>query len=162
MCGRMLQCVRIEQGLQRHHLPEIRWGGKSDAAFIGTPDGNGSGSTFICLLQAAYQSDPLFSKQKYTQRLKSQEGLWYARDKIVVPSSPLLKRRILELCHDNQLSGHVGITKTHDLVARTFLWSGLRADVEDYVRHCNACQRHKVKTRMYAGKLQALSIPGRR
>ena len=100
--------------------------------------------------------------QKYTQRLKSQEGFRYARDKIVVPSSPLLERRILELCHDNQLSGHVGITKTHDLVVRTLFWSGLRADVEDYVRHCNACQRHKVKTRMYAGKLQALSIPGRR
>jgi len=80
----------------------------------------------------------------------------------VVPSSPLLKRRILELCHDNQLSGHVGITKTHDLVARTFLWSGLRANVEDYVRHCDACQRHKLNTRMNAGKLQPLSIPGRR
>jgi hypothetical protein len=24
----------------------------------------------------------------------------------------------------------VGITNTHDLVARTFLWSGLRADVK--------------------------------
>ena len=57
----------------------------------------------------------------------------------MAPSSPLLKRRILELCHDNQLKGHVGITKTHDLVARTFLWGGLRADVEDYVRHCDAC-----------------------
>ena len=63
----------------------------------GTPDGNGSGFTSIGSLhediQAAYQSDPLFSKQKYTQRLKSQEGLWYARGQIVVPSSPLLKRR---------------------------------------------------------------------
>ena len=56
----------------------------------------------------------------------------------------------------------MGITKTHDLVARTVLWSGLRADVEDYVRHCDACQRHKVNTRMYAGKLQPPSIPRRR
>jgi hypothetical protein len=142
-------------------------GGKSNAAFTGTPDGNGSGSTSINSLHEifklpSYQSNPLFSKQKHTQRLKSQEGLRYARDKKVVPSSPLLKRRILELCHDNQLSGHVGITKTHDLVARTFLWSGLRAHVEDYVRHCDACQSHKVNTRMYVGKLQPLSIPGRR
>jgi hypothetical protein len=41
-------------------------GGKSNAAFIGDAS--------ICSLhediQAAYQSDPLFSKQKYTQRLK--------------------------------------------------------------------------------------------
>ena len=148
MCGRMLQCVRIEQGLQRHHLPEIRWGGKSDAAFIGTPDGNGSGSTFICLLQAAYQSDPLFSKQKYTQRLKSQEGLWYARDKIVVPSSPLLKRRILELCHDNQLSGHVGITKTHDLF-HVFLCLFMRTAAGApatlmYVQQCQGSYRNIV------------------
>jgi hypothetical protein len=117
--------------------PGIRWGERVTPHSLGTPDGNDSGSTSICSLhkdiQAAYQSDPLFSRQKYTQRLKSQEGLWYACDKIVMPSSPLLKRRILELCHDNQLSDHVGITKTHDLVARTFLWSGLRADVEDYV-----------------------------
>ena len=79
----------------------------------------------------------------------------------MVPSSLLLKRGIMELCHDNQISGHVGITKTHDIVAHTFLWSGLRAGVEDYVRHSDACQRHKVSTRMYAGKLQPLSIPGR-
>ena len=56
----------------------------------------------------------------------------------------------------------MGITKTHDLVARTFLWSGLNADVEDYVHQCDACRRHKVNTRMYAGKLHPLSIPGRR
>ena len=30
------------------------------------------------------------------------------------------------------------------------------------MRHCDACQTHKVNTRMYAGKLQPLSIPGRR
>ena len=52
----------------------------------------------------------------------------------------------------------MGITKTHDLVARTFLWSGLNADVEDYVHQCDACRRHKVNTRMYAGKLQPLSL----
>ena len=56
----------------------------------------------------------------------------------------------------------MGITKAHDLVACTFLRSGLRADVEDYVRHCDACKRHKVNTRMYVGKLQPLSIPGRK
>ena len=30
------------------------------------------------------------------------------------------------------------------------------------MRHCDACKRHKVNTRMYAGKLRPLSIPRRR
>eukprot|EP00983_Pelagomonas_calceolata_P027323 858245-Pelagomonas_calceolata.AAC.1 len=30
------------------------------------------------------------------------------------------------------------------------------------VRHCDACQRHKVSTKMYGGKAQPLSIPKRR
>jgi hypothetical protein len=32
-------------------------------------------SVHFLRIQAAYQPDPLFSKQKYTQRLKSQERL---------------------------------------------------------------------------------------
>ena len=40
----------------------------------------------------------------------------------------------------------------------------MRTDVEDYVRHCDACQVNKASTKAYAGKLQpqVLSIPGRR
>jgi hypothetical protein len=38
----------------------------------------------------------------------------------------------------------------------------MRADVEDYVRHCDACQVNKASTKAYAEKLQPLSIPGRR
>eukprot|EP00983_Pelagomonas_calceolata_P016857 530825-Pelagomonas_calceolata.AAC.1 len=38
----------------------------------------------------------------------------------------------------------------------------MKSDVEDYVRHCDACQRHKVSTKMYGGKIQPLSVPRRR
>eukprot|EP00983_Pelagomonas_calceolata_P015972 506537-Pelagomonas_calceolata.AAC.1 len=38
----------------------------------------------------------------------------------------------------------------------------MKSDVEDHVRHCDACQRHKVITKMYGGKIQPLSIPRRR
>jgi len=144
-------------------------GGESHApTSSGTPGGNGRSDSSPSRgpldedIEAAYQSDPLFSKRKYTKGLQHKNGLWYAQQRIVVPNSPLLKRRILELCHDQALSGHLGITKTLKLVSRDFCWPGLSTDVEDYVRHCDACQRHKVNTRMYAGKLQPLSVPGRR
>jgi len=38
----------------------------------------------------------------------------------------------------------------------------MRTDVEDHVRHCDAGQVNKASTKAYAGKLQPLSIPGRR
>eukprot|EP00983_Pelagomonas_calceolata_P015453 489642-Pelagomonas_calceolata.AAC.1 len=60
------------------------------------------------------------------------------------------------------MSGHVGITKTHELLSRFFYWDSLQRDVEDYVRTCDAFQLNKASTRAYAGKLQPLSIPGRR
>ncbi len=66
------------------------------------------------------------------------------------------------MCHDARLSGHVGIARTLSLVSRDFCWLTLRRDVEDYVRHCDACQRHKFSNKLYAGKLQPLSVPGRR
>ena len=142
-------------------------GGEKDVSHRpGTPGScDSSSNTHIGPLRddivAAYESDPLFSKQFYTKALKRQNGLWYASTR-VVPNSPVLKRRILELCHDQSMSGHMGITKTLELVSRSFFWNHLRSDVEDYVCHCDACQRHKVNTRMYAGKIQPLSIPGRR
>jgi len=133
----------------------------------GTPNGNGGHvpipwRSLADDIRDAYPSDPVFSKRAYTKGLRRQHGLWYVQNKVVVPNSPLLKRRIMELCHDARLSGHVGITRTLDLVSRDFYWQKLRRDVEDYVRHCDACQRHKVSTKLYAGKLQPLSVPGRR
>ena len=68
----------------------------------------------------------------------------------------------MQACHDDAMSGHVGITKTLHLVSRHFQWENMRTDVEDYVRHCDACQVNEASTKAYAGKPQPLSIPGRR
>ncbi|KAJ9531406.1 hypothetical protein QJQ45_006884 [Haematococcus lacustris] len=54
------------------------------------------------------------------------------------------------------------MSKTWHTVDLSFTWPGMRKDVEDYVRQCDACQRNKPSTRLKAGKLQPLSIPGRR
>ena len=68
----------------------------------------------------------------------------------------------MQAFHDDAMSGHMGINKTLHLVSRHFQWKNMRTDVEDYVRHCDACQVNKARTKAYAGKLQPLSIPGRR
>ncbi|KAJ9513279.1 hypothetical protein QJQ45_001317 [Haematococcus lacustris] len=87
-----------------------------------------------------YSHDPLFQSGKAQKRLsRSERGLWLLRDRVWVPRSPLVKQAVLEKCHDDAFAGHVGITKTKKLVSRHFYWPGWDKDVEDYVRHCDAC-----------------------
>jgi hypothetical protein len=51
----------------------------------------------------------------------------------VVHAIDQLRLSVLEACHDSAMSGHVGITKTYDLVARHFYWKPMRKDVEEFV-----------------------------
>ena len=112
---------------------------------------------------SAYRSDARFRDPAFTRAYsRRSDGIWMHGEKVVVPASPLLRRRVIAACHDEKMSGHVGITKTVDLVSRSFHREGLRTSVEDYVRHCDACQRHKASTRKHAGLMQPLPIPGRR
>lgn len=113
-------------------------------------------------IMLAYNNDDRFRDANFTKAFKKRFGLWMLGHKIVVPKSKELRTWILEACHDNDLSGHVGINKTYDLVSRHFHWEGMRDDVSQYVRHCDACQLSKPSTKAYGGKLQPLPIPGRR
>jgi transposase InsO family protein len=62
-------------------------------------------------------------------------------------------------CHDNELAGHYGIFKTHDIVTRTFHWPGMRNFIKKYVLSCEVCQRNKVARHKKYGLLKSLSIP---
>ncbi|KAJ9519889.1 hypothetical protein QJQ45_014609, partial [Haematococcus lacustris] len=121
------------------------------------------GSSLVKAIINGYSTDDRFADRAYTQAYElSETGLWMSGGKVVVPKSPLVKREVLEACHDANYAGHMGMSKTWHTVDLSFTWPGMRKDVEDYVRQCDACQRNKPSTRLKAGKLQPLSIPGRR
>ncbi|KAJ9520563.1 hypothetical protein QJQ45_007423 [Haematococcus lacustris] len=121
------------------------------------------GSSLVKAIINGYSTDDRFADCAYTQAYElSETGLWMSGGKVVVPKSPLVKREVLEACHDAKYAGHMGMSKTWHTVDLSFTWPGMRKDVEDYVRQCDACQRNKPSTRLKAGKLQPLSIPGRR
>ena len=81
---------------------------------------------------------------------------------IVVLRCVKVRRQVLEACHDEALSGHVGISKTYCLVARHFEWDTLRANRRCFSKIMLALPVEKASTKAYAGKLQPLPIPGRR
>ncbi|XP_046406335.1 sialin-like [Ischnura elegans] len=47
-----------------------------------------------------------------------------------------MRRYIMERCHDNPLAGHLGMTKTLELVRRHFFWDGSSVDTTNYDNGC--------------------------
>jgi hypothetical protein len=80
---------------------------------------------------------------------------------VCVPDNQELKKQILQECHDSPMAGHFGITKTFDLVSRTFHWPGMRKYIMDYVGGCDICQRSKSSNHKPYGLLQPLPIADR-
>ena len=60
--------------------------------------------------------------------------------KIWVPSN--LQARIIDWYHTNLR--HPGVMQMINSIGQTFSWKGMRAQIEDHVKSCNECQRHKI------------------
>ena len=88
--------------------------------------------------------------------LKKVDGRW-TKDRRLVITGPMGERRhIIQSLHDPPAYGHPGISRTVELVERSYWWPGLRRDVAEYVRGCGECQRHKVNNRPTKAPLQPI------
>ena len=76
---------------------------------------------------------------------------------LVVPS--ILRRDILESCHDDPTAGHLGYNSTFARVSERYWWPGLRKSVRVYCRSCRSCQFNKPITGTPAGHLQSIPPP---
>ena len=62
--------------------------------------------------------------------------------KLVLPVE--LRERVMSDAHCAPSSGHLGVEKTYDRIAREYFWKGMYYDVKNFVRACEQCQRYKV------------------
>lgn len=76
---------------------------------------------------------------------------------LVVPGA--LRREVLEACHSEVTSGHLGYTRTLNRVRQRYYWPGLPAAVKHYVQTCLDCQRRKSPPAKPAGLLQPVQVP---
>ncbi|XP_075726452.1 uncharacterized protein LOC142768368 [Rhipicephalus microplus] len=60
-------------------------------------------------------------------------------DQLVVPRK--YREDLLNLCHGNAWSGHLGINKTKERLLLEYYWPGCFKEVEVFVRSCDTCQR---------------------
>ncbi len=54
-----------------------------------------------------------------------------------------LRTTILQACHDDITSGHLGETRTYDRVTQRYFWNGISRDIEKYIKACPDCQSRK-------------------
>ena len=61
--------------------------------------------------------------------------------KTQIVASQSLGAFILELAHENSLSGHLGTRKMRDRILEHFWWPGITFSITGYVRTCHASQK---------------------
>ena len=70
-----------------------------------------------------------------------------------------IRAQLLLEAHASQLALHTGEGRTYDLLAKYYSWPGMYADVQEYVRCCDTCQKVKHSNKTTGGLLQPLDIP---
>jgi len=77
----------------------------------------------------------------------------YYKGRIYLVPSSQWRERVLQAAHDSPLSEHQGSRETYMVVQERFTWKGLKEDVPQHVRECEACQRNKGELTHPAGLL---------
>ena len=98
---------------------------------------------------------PRLFATKYTVR----DGLVYCGQQLYVPHHIELRLRLLREAHDVPVAGHLGVTKTAELLSRSFYWPGMHRDVKKYIATCLSCQQNKARSTMPAGLMQPIVPP---
>jgi hypothetical protein len=89
--------------------------------------------------------------------LKKINGEWWRGQQKVITGSTDTRRNIIKNHHDLPAYGHPGISRTMDLVARYHWWPSLATEVQNYVKGCAECQRHKINTQARKAPLSPIT-----
>jgi hypothetical protein len=67
------------------------------------------------------------------------------------------QHNIIKNHHDLPAYGHPGISQTTDLVTRYHWWPNMAKEVQNYVKGCTKCQRHKINTQARKAPLSPIT-----
>ena len=118
-------------------------------------------------VKSAYASDShctdiLINPRQHHNQFTIKDGLIFCNHQLYIPSDPSIKSKLLREAHDIAVSGHVGVTRTAELLTRAYYWPKLHNDVKDYVTSCLVCQSNKARSQLLAGLSQPIPHPARR
>lgn len=88
--------------------------------------------------------------------------LYTTAGQLVIPNNEQIKQIILSEHHDNSISGHMGISKTFELISRSYYWYKMYDEIKLYVLSCLQCQMNKPRNSNKLGLLYPLPIPNQK
>ncbi|KAI3742689.1 hypothetical protein L1987_60382 [Smallanthus sonchifolius] len=102
-------------------------------------------------LALASQADPEFTTllHRYTADPAAfpdytvKDGFLLFKGRLLVPHNLPLRQQLLTEFHSSAFGGHSGVTRTYQRLSATFYWKQMRADVKDFISHCQICQQTK-------------------
>ena len=84
-------------------------------------------------------------------------GLWYVRDRLLIPRVNDLHENLFHLAHDTL--GHFGFRKTYDTIQHSYFWPNMQKDLQEgYIPSCIDCQHNKSSNSKPPGPLHPLPV----
>ena len=74
-------------------------------------------------------------------------------------SNSALQTKLIADFHSSAVGGHSGVQAFYQKIKRLFFRSGMKHDVETFVKQCQVCQQAKHEHCKYPGLLQPLHVP---
>ena len=90
--------------------------------------------------------------------VQGMDGLWRFKERVYVPASSDLQRRILEEAHQSHFTIDPSVTKMYQDIKKMFWWPGLKKDIVELVSKCLVCQKVKIEHQKPLVMLQPLEI----
>jgi hypothetical protein len=117
-------------------------------------------SKYLEMVKPLYEDDPWFCNQHalQTHGVTKRRGLYWRGDKLVLPAGELREECLSEM-HSAPYSGHPGLAKTLKAISRLYWWPGMHADIKQFVKTCDSCQRNKPRNHLEPGLLQPIPVP---
>ncbi len=91
----------------------------------------------IRLRNTAFRPHCYASTKSHWQQL---DDLLYYRMQLYVPAAKGARKEVLRHHHDYIITGHFGVKRTLDFVARRYYWPGMVREVKAYTQACSTCQ----------------------
>src|SRR5207245_3293296 len=61
--------------------------------------------------------------------------------------------------HDTLVAGHESVKATYNGLRKHYSWTGMKEQIQTYVKHCQKCQQAKVSNQKTSGSLLPLPTP---